>query len=68
MAVLGVEGCLIDGVESIFSATKVVNMDKQKLRVLGGESEQAQAERRELEQKVNALQEAQRECLRAGML
>jgi hypothetical protein len=57
---------LVDGLDEIFSATEVVKMDEQKLRALGGESEQAQAERIELEQKVTALQDAQRECLRAG--
>ena len=66
IAVLAVEGCLVDGIESIFSATEVVNMNEHKLRALGGESDGVQAERHELEQKVTALQDAQRECLRAG--
>lgn len=66
MAVLAVEGCLIDGLENIFSATAVAKMNKQTLSTLGGESEQAQAERHELEGKVAALHDAQRECLRAG--
>jgi len=66
VAVLAVEGCLVDGLENVFSAIKVANMDKQKLHAIGGESEQAQAERLELEQKITALQDAQRECLRAG--
>ena len=59
---------MIDGLENVFSATEVVNMDKQKLGALGGESEEAQAERLELEQKVTALQDAQSECLRAGKI
>jgi hypothetical protein len=66
IAVLAIEGCLVDGLDEIFNATEVVKMDEQKLRALGGESEQAQAERLDLEQKVAALQDAQRQCLRAG--
>jgi hypothetical protein len=54
--------------DKIFSATEVVNMDEQKLRALAGESEQARAERLELEQKVIALQHAQRECLGVGVI
>lgn len=57
---------MIDGLEDVFSATTVVNMDTEKLHTLGRESEQTRAERLELEQKVTALQDAQRECLRAG--
>ncbi|KAH8597058.1 P-loop containing nucleoside triphosphate hydrolase protein [Bisporella sp. PMI_857] len=66
IAVLAVEGCLIDDLEDIFSPTAVIKMDDEKLRALGGESELAQVERSELEQKVAVLQDAQRECLRAG--
>jgi len=43
-------------------------MDDQKLQAIAAESEQAQAERLELEQKVAALQDAQRECIRAGKI
>jgi hypothetical protein len=42
-------------------------MNEETLRALGGESDQAQTERLELGQKIRDLEDAQRECRRAGM-
>lgn len=68
IAVLAIEGCLVDGLENVFNVTTVVHMDEDKLSALGGEPEEVQTERLELEEKVAALQDAQRECLRAGKI
>jgi predicted ribosome quality control (RQC) complex YloA/Tae2 family protein len=66
IVVLGVEGCLMDGLTDVFNPTEVAQMDEELVRKLAEEDKFTQETRRKLDKKIADLEDAQRMC-RRGM-
>jgi hypothetical protein len=68
IAILAVEGCLLDGLTEIFDGSRVAQMDEATIKKLAEEDKPTQKVRKRLDKKIDDLEEAQRICRRAGML
>ena len=64
VVVLGVESCLLSKLEAMFTSETVVQMDDDTLNLVGGESEEMQSEREELNRQLETLDDSLKRCRR----
>ena len=64
VVVLGVEPCLLSKLEAMFTSETVVQMDDDTLNLVGGESEEMQSEREELNRQLETLDDSLKRCRR----
>jgi GTP-binding protein EngB required for normal cell division len=64
VVVLGVESCLLSKLEAMFTSETVVQMDDDTMNLVGGESEEMQSEREELNRQLETLDDSLKRCRR----
>ena len=64
VVVLGVESCMLSKLEEMFSPETVAKMTEEMVRLLGGESPDITAERKELTAQLGTLEQALKNCRR----
>jgi hypothetical protein len=62
VAVLGIEHCLVDQLSDVFNPDIVAGMDDGTLKLLAAESEETQAERKRLQEKLEVLELGLKTC------